>query len=148
MLPCFELSALFLCIYCQKCPSPPGWHPTTLVLARYCTAGVSRLSAISILAVLILCYRVSAALQQQNLKTGIQCFESILVFTFYTIPDSALSLPCLKFVNSFFLFTTAALLKRDWLERKVLNFVPKRPTWKIFSLNIIFGQFNIFKCLK
>ena len=41
LLPCFELSALNLRIYCQRCPSPPAWHPTTLVLAQYCTAGVS-----------------------------------------------------------------------------------------------------------
>ena len=63
--PCFELSALYLRICCNRWPSPPAWHPSTLVLAWYCTYGrgqlgsirlkTSRLPDFSFLAVLILC---------------------------------------------------------------------------------------------
>ena len=40
LLPCFGLSALYSGIYCNRWPSPPAWHPSTVVLAWYCTAGV------------------------------------------------------------------------------------------------------------
>ena len=34
--------ALAHILYCNRGPSSPAWHPSTVVLARYCTAGVSQ----------------------------------------------------------------------------------------------------------